>query len=81
MLGATRLHWADRRVSVAVLNSLSDARMAGFGALQPVADRAANGRRCPIAAVYLRPKIGAVRWEAVIRFPVIDWPRCALFRG
>ena len=55
--------------------------MAGFGALQPVADRAANGRRCPIAAVYLRPKIGAVRWEAVIRFPVIDWPRCALFRG
>ena len=35
MLGATRLHWADRRVSVAIPDSLSDARMAGVGASCP----------------------------------------------
>src|SRR6516162_4053699 len=35
VLGATRLHWADRRVSVAIPDSLSDARMAGVGASCP----------------------------------------------
>ena len=29
------MHWADRRASVAVPDSLSDARMAGIGALPP----------------------------------------------
>jgi hypothetical protein len=31
------MHWADRRASVAVPGSLSDARMAGIGAFFPLA--------------------------------------------
>jgi len=35
--------------------------MAGFGALQPVADRAANGRRCPEADIGFAGRLRSVR--------------------
>src|SRR5215472_5020035 len=37
------------------------ARMAGIGALRPVADHAAYGRRCPIPAVHRRHKNQGIR--------------------
>src|SRR6516164_8012589 len=49
VLGATRLHWANLRVSVAVPDSLSDARMAGIGASRPL-------RRIPGIVSFLNPQ-------------------------
>ena len=42
------MHWADRRASVAVPDSLSDARMAGIGAFQSSPLSARVDGSCPI---------------------------------
>jgi hypothetical protein len=44
------MHWADRRASVAVPDSLSDARMAGIGASRPL-------RRIPAIVSFLNPQM------------------------
>jgi hypothetical protein len=43
------MHWADRRASVAVPDPLSDARMAGIGAIRPELPVRPVGWRCPEA--------------------------------
>jgi hypothetical protein len=48
------MHWADRRASVAVPDSLSDARMAGIGALLPVLQASPGGKCCPIPVIARR---------------------------
>jgi hypothetical protein len=50
------MHWADRRASVAVPDPLSDARMAGIGAIRPELPVRPVGWRCPEAAIKQRDR-------------------------
>jgi hypothetical protein len=45
------MHWADRRASVAVPDPLSDARMAGIGAIRPELPVRPVGWRCPFSVI------------------------------
>ena len=51
-------------------SSIAAASMTGFGALQPVADDAAYGRRCPFPAVRYATRIPAQKIESAPSVPV-----------
>src|SRR6266567_9611874 len=66
VLGATRMHWADRRASVAVPDSLSDAQMAGIGAFEPSGTARSDAYCAPKQTPAITLAIGGGR--------VMEWP-------
>jgi len=67
---------AGRRLSGRTLAVLGvSRRRAGIGALQPVADDAEYGRRCPEADVYSAKLLTKFKAVTGLRKPINDQPR------